>query len=272
MKKLILSLLIAISTLANAQKLDTLNLYYLNNSPFAYEEKGQVVGIEADIIREYAAWLKTKKNITVQLNFKGFTSFDELYVAVKKGGNKVIGLSSVTINEEREQEVDFSPAYLKNTTLLVTNGNVPTLKTKNNAEVTKTFEGLYAVSVANSTYVSYLNELKKTYLPNLKIINVNKVTDITEKIANDIKTFGYVDVVNFWYYIKNNPTKYLKIQKVFNTNSENFGFIMPKNGLNKNYVSEFFESGFGFTSTKAYHQILEKYLSYEVLQSVEVEN
>jgi hypothetical protein len=59
---------------------------------------------------------------------------------------------------------------------------------------------------------------------------------------------------------------------VFNTNSENFGFIMPKNGLNKNYISEFFESGFGFTSTKTYHQILEKYLSYEVLQSVEVQN
>ena len=81
-----------------------------------------------------------------------------------------------------------------------------------------------------------------------------------------------VDVVNFWYYIKNNNTKYLKIQKVFNNSSENFGFIMPKSGLNKNYIAEFFESGFGFTSTKAYHQILEKYLSYEVLQSVELED
>ena len=79
-------------------------------------------------------------------------------------------------------------------------------------------------------------------------------------------------MVNFWYYIKNNNAKYLKIQKVFSNNSENFGFIMPKNGLNKSLISEFFESGFGFTSTKAYHQILEKYLSYEVLQSVEVEN
>jgi len=272
MKKLILSLLIAISILANAQKLDTLNLYYLNNSPFAYEEKGQVVGIEADIIREYATWLKTKKNITVHLNFKGFTSFDELYTAVKKGGNKVIGLSSVTINEEREKDVDFSPAYLKNTTLLVTNGAAPTIKEKTPAEVAKALSNLSAVSIANSTYMTYLNELKKTYLPNLTINTVGKVADITEKIANNTNQFGYVDVVNFWYYIKNNNTKYLKIQKVFNNSSENFGFIMPKSGLNKNNIAEFFESGFGFTSTKAYHQILEKYLSYEVLQSVELEN
>ncbi len=272
MKKLFLSILVVITTILNAQKLDTLNIYYLNNSPFAYEEGGQATGLEVDIVKEYASWLKVKKSTTVHLNFKSFTNFEELYSAVKKGGTKVIGLSSATINEEREKEVDFSPAYLKNTTLLVTNGSVATLKTKSSAEVAKTFAGLDAVTVANSTYITYLNELKKTYLPNLKINNVSKVSDITEKIANNSKLFGYVDVINFWYYIKNNNTKYLKIQKVFNTNSENFGFIMPKNGLNKNYISEFFESGFGFTSTKAYHQILEKYLSYEVLQSVELQN
>lgn len=272
MKKLLLSTIILFSAILNAQKLDTLNLYYLNNSPFAYEENGSVTGLEVDIIKEYAGWLKTKKNISVYLNYKSFTNFDELYSAVKKGGKKTIGLSSVTINEEREKEVDFSPAYLKNTTLLITNGAVATIKSKTTTDVAKVLGNLEAVTVANSTYVKYLNDLKKSFIQNLKINSVSKISEIPEQIANNPKMFGYVDVVNFWYYIKNNNTKYLKIQKVFNNTSESFGFIMPKNSLNKDYVSEFFDSGFGFTSTKAYHQILEKYLSYEVLQSVELDN
>lgn len=271
MKNLLLSILVMFSCLINGQKLDTLNLYYLNNSPFAYEENGAATGLEVDIIKEYASWLKTKKNTTVHLNFKAFNNFDELYSAVKKGGSKVIGLSSATIKEDREKEVDFSPAYLKNTTLLVTNGSVPTLKNNSKEEITKCLANLEAVTVENSTYSGYLNSLKKNALPNLKINTVSKISDITSQIADNAKMFGYVDVVNFWYYIKNNSTKYLKIQKVLSNNSESFGFLMPKNGLNKNLINEFFESGFGFTSTKNYHQILEKYLSYEVLQSVEIE-
>lgn len=272
MKKLLLLTIISFCTLLNAQKLDTLNLYYLNNSPFAFEENGKVSGLEIDLITEYANWLKVKKNIDVYLNYKSFTNFDELYSAVKKGDKKTIGLSTVTINEEREKEVDFSPAYLKNTTLLITNGTVATIKSKNVSEVNKVLGNLEAVTVANSTYLNYLNELKKTFIPGLKINTVSKISEITKQIANNPKMFGYVDVVNFWYFIKNNYTKYLKIQKVFNKSTESFGFIMPKNGLNKEYISEFFESGFGFTSTKSYHQILEKYLSFEVLQSVEVDN
>lgn len=272
MKKLILSSFIIATTLLSGQKLDTLNLYYLNNSPFAYEENSKVTGLEVDIIKEYASWLEVKKNITTHINYKSFTSFEELYAAVKKGGKKVIGLSSVTINEEREKDIDFSPPYLKNTTLLVTNGAVAIIKSKNNADVNKVLGNLEAITVANSTYVTYLNDLKKSFLPNLKINTVSKVSEIVEKISDNPKMFGYVDVVNFWYFIKNNNANYLKIQKVFSHSSESFGFIMPKNGLNKEYISEFFESGFGFTSTKAYHQILEKYLSYEVLQSVELDN
>jgi hypothetical protein len=45
---------------------------------------------------------------------------------------------------------------------------------------------------------------------------------------------------------------------------------MPKSGLHAQYLSEFFESGFGFTSTKTYHQLLEKYLGYEIIDLVEI--
>jgi ABC-type amino acid transport substrate-binding protein len=271
MKKLVLSLLAAASLSLSAQTLDTLNVYYLNNSTFAFPENGSVSGVEADIIKEYAAWLKAKKNVSVYLNFKSFDGFEALYDAVKKGGRKVIGLSTVTINQEREKEVDFSPPYMRNVTVCITNGATGTVKEKTSADVNRVLGKLSAVGIANSTFNNYLTSLKKSYLPALKITNVTRVNEIMESIASNANTFGYVDVVDYWYYVKNNPNKYLKMQKELNVSNEKFGFIMPKNNMNKALLGEFFESGFGFTSTKAYHQILEKYLSYEVLQTVEVD-
>jgi hypothetical protein len=45
---------------------------------------------------------------------------------------------------------------------------------------------------------------------------------------------------------------------------------MPKNSRYALYMNEFFESGFGFTATKKYHQILETYLGSEILDGVEI--
>jgi len=70
--------------------------------------------------------------------------------------------------------------------------------------------------------------------------------------------------------VKANPTKFLKIHKVFTEAKEYLGFILPKKNEHEVYLNEFFESGFGFTSTKVYHQILEKYLGFEIIESVEI--
>jgi hypothetical protein len=47
---------------------------------------------------------------------------------------------------------------------------------------------------------------------------------------------------------------------------------MPKNSEIQGLITEFFESGFGFTSTKIYREILEKHLGYEVISTVEIQN
>ena len=72
------------------------------------------------------------------------------------------------------------------------------------------------------------------------------------------------------YEPKKNPSKFLKIHKILNVPNESFGFIMPKSSVHSQYINEFFESGFGFTATKVYHQILEKYLGNEIIESVEI--
>ncbi len=252
---------------------DSLNIYYYENFPFAYKEGSTPKGIEVDIIEEYVGWLKQKKNITVGVNYKAFSEFSTFYNAVKGGGSKAVGLGSVTDNTERESEVMFSPPYLQNIAVLVTDGSIATIKSKDAVDVARALNGMTALVVNKSTHLKYLKRLYEQSRLNdaeVKITFTEKQSNVLDSIAANKKVFGYADIVAYWAFVKRNPSKFLKIQKVFSEKNESFGMIMPKNGVHAPYLSEFFESGFGFTSTKRYHQILEKYLGYEIMESVEI--
>ncbi len=250
--------------------MDSLTIHYYENFPYAYMESGKLKGIEIDIIEEYVSWLKNKKNTGLVVTYKPYNEFSTFYNSVKDGNSKVIGLGSVTSNTEREKDVAISAPYLQNVAVLITAGKVPTVKAKTTAEVSKSLNGLNAIVVNKSSHAVYLNEIKKSFLPALKIETTENQNKVLEKIINDNGYFGYVDIVAYWAFLKNNPSRFLKMQKVFNAPKESLGFIMSKKSIYLSSINEFFESGFGFTSTKAYHQILEKYLGYEIIESVEI--
>lgn len=271
MKKTGFIILFLISFLmGKTQSSDSLTVHYYENFPFAYMESGKLKGIEVDIIEQYVSWMKSKKNITLIVTYKPYTEFSTFYNSVKEGSSKVIGLGSVTSNYEREKEVAISAPYLQNVAVLVTDGKVQMFKSKNVADVSHELGGHTGIVVNKSSHTAYMNEIKKMFIPNLKIETTETQSKVLEKIASDNSYFGYVDIVAYWAFLKNNPSKFLKMHKVFNEPKEYLGFIMPKSSTSVYSLNEFFESGFGFTSTKMYHQILEKYLGYEIIDYVEI--
>ncbi len=60
------------------------------------------------------------------------------------------------------------------------------------------------------------------------------------------------------------------MHRVANKSEEEFAFIFPLESDWNIIFNEFFESGFGFTSTKDYRRILERHLGYEILNKVEI--
>src|SRR3954465_1598510 len=154
---------------AQTAQVDTLNVNYYENFPYAYTENGVLRGIEVDIIKKYVEWLKLEKNINTIVNYKGYKEFSEFYNAVKKGSSKSIGLGSVTITDERAKEVAFSPAYLSNIAVLITNGAVPSIKNPTAEEVNKVFGQMDALAVNESSHVKYMNSIKSSYLPSMQI-------------------------------------------------------------------------------------------------------
>lgn len=265
--RLIFALILFVFTGKSYADNDTLRVFYLENFPYSYTENKVPKGIEIEIINEFVAWMKTD-GINLIVNYTSFDEFDKLFDAVKKGRNNVIGLGSVTINTERLKQVSFSPPYLKNVSILISNSQIPTIAAKK--EISGVFVNHRAITLKNSTYEKYLKDLKKNQLPKLSISYTDSEFSAIDSVANNKNVFAYCDILSYWSYSRNHKNKFIKIQKIFTFDSDNLGFIIPKNSLNNQALSEFFESGFGFISTKKYTEILEKHLTYEVIESVRV--
>jgi len=252
------------------KKSGTITVHYLEQHPFCYKDKsGKLTGIEIDIINEFVKWLKDKKDVSVKVEYKNYTKFNDVYQDIKMNKNAAsFGLATVTITPERSQEIDFSAPYLKNKSLLVSSGLVPTLLKID--EIAQKFANLTAVTVKNSVHEHDIQVIKEKYLPNLNIEYVDAPTQVLQKLASDKKYFGYVDILTYWDFVKNNPKAFVKMQRASIINNENFGFILPRNSDWTPVINEFFEAGFGFTATKMYRNILEAHLGFEVINTVEL--
>ena len=250
-----------------SQSNDTLYINYFDNAPFATSDSGKTKGLEIDIINDYLIWLKTSKKITLTPKYIGFKDFDKFYNSTKTGTKNTIGLGSVAINPERLKEADFTSPYLKNIVNCVTNGNAPDIKAKTQPEIIKTLGVMTAVTVTNTTLHKYVNELKKTYLPDLKITFQPNGKKILDEIAKNVLNFGFVDEITFWYYVKNNPNRFVKVQKPLMQSKEEFGFLLPKtNGLKVTF-NEFF---LAYKKSKNYQLLLEKHLGAYMAKTLAV--
>lgn len=263
-------LLFTITAAGKAQTADTLYVNYYSQVAFAEDRNGELKGLEIDIINEYVNWLKTRKQQPFVIKYVKFTDFDKFYSGSISSGKNKIGLGSVTVNSERMKEVDFTSAYLKNVSFCITNGNAPDIKVKTPEEIVKVLGHMTALTLTNSTLNKRLVDIKRAYIPDLRIVDRPSEVSILDDIARNILYFGYVDAVSFWFYLKTNPTKFLKMQKVMSQSHEELAFLLPKGSQHRELFNEFFSGPGGFKKNKNYKLILEKHLGSYMTQNMAV--
>jgi hypothetical protein len=254
---------------SHSQK-DTLLLNYYSRSPFAFNENGVAKGIEVEIMNEFILWLKTKKKIDIAFRYNEYTDRTTFYAAVKGGTKNSIGLGSTVISTDKLKEFDFSSGYLKNVAFCITNGNAPDVKTKKPDEIIRSLGSMNALTIPNTTLNKYVIDIKKTYIQDLKIVYHTNEDKILDEIARNVLSFGYVDAIGFWFYVKNNPGKFLKMQKILSQSKEQMGFIFPKGSKYKMLFEEFFSGPGGFKTLPGYRGILERHLGSYMAQNVAV--
>src|SRR6478736_3259335 len=107
----------------------TISLAYVETPSFVYKDSGgKLTGICIDIMHDFVKWVNDNKKVKLQSKFVGDgTSFRGMYDKVKISTGGVFGLGNITITEERKKEVKFSPPFITNFAILITQGNIATL-------------------------------------------------------------------------------------------------------------------------------------------------
>ncbi len=205
-------------------------------------DAGQMSGICVDIMDKFKEYVEAKHGIKVTVSYqtKDKNDFAKFLEDVKNGKGGVFGLSNTTITEARKSTYNFSPPYITNIGMILTNSSVPTLTSLDN--IGTKFAGMTAVTVKNTTNEKRILEIKSKYFPSLKIEYVPGFSSAMDMIATDSKKFVNVDFTYYFEAIQNR--KPIKRHPGGDDQTEQFGIIMPKSNDWSPILAEFMNDGF----------------------------
>lgn len=280
MRKLLLCIAVLLSTITlKAQtwenmltkKAGTLQVNYYNNFPFFYKDTktGKLAGIEYDILEEFIKWAQVKKGITITPKYTEYKTFKELTEKIANAGSDQLFAGTITVTVPRSETMLFSSPYMRNVSMVVTNGMEPYYLDEMQAAAALTKKVCYVTE--SSWHEDMIRKMMAAMGYQGKYTAIPQQFDILDLVAKSNDNYCIVDVVSYWAYLKvKNPYAYLKIQKELSRVNEYFAFAFQKNSDIPRGFNEFMDSGFGFTATQRYKEILERYLGEEVVNTVEI--
>lgn len=236
----------------------TITLAYVETPSFVYKDNsGTLTGICVDIMSDFVKYVNETKNVKLESKFIGDGStFKGMYDKVKGSSGGVFGLGNITITEERKNEVKFSPPFITNFAILITQNSVATLASFE--DMPKTFSKLTAYTAKGTLNDKRISELKRKYFPAMKINYTATSQETYEKVTTDPNGFAYLDLAFYLEAVQ--QRKSVKRHPVGDKAAEQFGFVMPLNSDWFPILDEFFKSKGGYTSTQQFKSILSKHL------------
>ncbi len=236
----------------------TISLAYVETPGFVYKDSnGKLTGICVDIMNDFVNYVNTKHGVQLASKYVGDgSSFSGMYSKVRSSKDGVIGLGNITIRDSRKKEVKFSPPFITNFSILVTQAAVPTLADM--SKIQETFKGLTAYAPKGTTNEKRLLDIKKRHFGSMQINYVASSQEALQKVMTDKAAFAYLDLA--FYLDAMQRRRPVKRHPVGDQSSEQFGFIMPMNSDWQPLMKEFFEANGGYTNTTAYKKILTKHL------------
>ncbi len=168
----------------------------------------------------------------------------------------VFGLGNITITEERKKQVKFSPPFITNFTILVTQNAVPTLAKFE--DLPTTFGKLTAYTAKGTLNEKRIVELKEKYFPAMKIAYTSTSQETLEKVFADPNGFAYLDLSFYLEAVQ--LKKSVKRHPVADKAAEQFGFVMPLNSDWYPVLDEFFKANGGYLNSAQYRKILVTHL------------
>jgi membrane-bound lytic murein transglycosylase MltF len=201
-----------------------LSVIYYEQPGLIQDVNGKPAGLIVDILQDFTEFVKTKYNKKVNIVYAGKEPIFTEFLLAAQNNNNILGVTNVTITEERKRILKFTPAFIANPVVMITHKDAPTLTDV--TQIKKTFAGYSAEIIAGSTHVNHIIKLKKDYWPDLSIVYGRAGHEIIKKITTNSKLFTILDFTEF---VNANRKKMpVKRQNVEFGAPEELAFVMSK--------------------------------------------
>jgi ABC-type amino acid transport substrate-binding protein len=237
---------------------------YVETPGFIYKDPtGKLTGVCIDIMQDFISWVEDTHDVKLNMRFVGSgNSFKSMYDGVKLGKDGVVGLGNITITDARKREIEFSPPFIKNFAILISQSSVPTLTDM--SKIGTTFASMKAYTARGTLNERRILEIKEKHFPGLEIQYAASSPETLAKILQDPKSFAYLDVAFYLSALKDKQP--VKRHDIADQGSEEFGFIMPKNSDWAAVMQEFFADKGGYTNSASYKKILVNHLGVNAVR------
>lgn len=182
-------------------------------APMESMDKDKIVGFDIDFLAE------VMKVAGLEYEVKN-TGWDTMLESVKQGTEYHVGISSISITEERKESYDFSIPYFESTNMILV---------KEGSDINTALDLKdKKVAVQGSTTADILmTEIMGNGNPNLKKFESNVLAFM--ELENNGVDAAVADIAIVREYAKNNPnTKFKTIEDKENFGSEFYGLAYPK--------------------------------------------
>ncbi|WP_345259795.1 ATP-binding protein [Marivirga lumbricoides] len=249
---------------AKRAKTAQLDLYWYISKPFVYkDDRGQMKGLEVEMMEAFCDYLKQKYDTDIQLNWIETPSFSSIHQTVANLDKpNTFGVSAFSITEERKEIVTFSDPYLSDVAVLVSSKGTPIVRTLD--EINKLMSKLTAVTIRGTTYEKFLEDLKEQLNLKFETIYINSDKNILDEIVNGNNYFGFIDLPIYLMMIKDG--RELTRQNFFTLRGDGYAYISPQGSDWIIPLNQFLEDP---ESKVKIANIISKYISPELYMFIE---
>jgi signal transduction histidine kinase len=246
-------------------KKGSITVYWHESRPFVYRDKlGNMQGIEYDILQGFPKFLKETKGIDLRIIWKEGKSFSDTYSTIRDKKTATFGASAFSITEKREKEVDFSPPYMSDISVLITSEGIPIMK--NMEEFNAVIPKLTAITIEETTYEQELMRLQHQGNLPFDIKYIPSSENIVRRIAMSDSAFGFIDLPVYMMLFNENPSIKIKRQNLLPIKREGYALLLRENSDWKAAIQEYFSS----TSFKSdLEKNISKYIDLDLYHFVE---
>lgn len=220
-------LLPAFSNSQIPQSSDTLDLYWFTSKPFVYQNNtGQLEGIEPDMMNLFQEFLKKEEGIKVQLNWIKAQSFSNILDIIKKTNDpNIIGVSALSITDDRKEYATFATPYLPDITVLISSDGTPIVRSFE--EMNDMMTSMDAVTIKDTKYEMLLKNLQEQLGVSFDIIYINSEQNVIEGVADGNNRFGFIDLPVYLLQVEDGGS--VSRQNFFTVKGQGYSYMMSKN-------------------------------------------